>query len=108
MLPENYQQTINKIVEKLKRDYQPEKIILFGSCARGDVRKWSDIDMLIVKDSDKPRRKRATEVLNVVGDIHYTIPFEPVVFTPGEFERGRDHFFIREIVNEGKTLYERS
>lgn len=40
-----------EIVEKLKKDYQPQKIILFGSYADGNPREGSDIDLLIIKET---------------------------------------------------------
>ena len=44
---------LKRIVSIIKKGYNPEKIILFGSLANGKIHQWSDIDMLIVKDTDK-------------------------------------------------------
>jgi predicted nucleotidyltransferase len=43
---------IDWLVERIKEGYEPEKIILFGSLARGDTHEWSDIDLIIVKDTN--------------------------------------------------------
>jgi predicted nucleotidyltransferase len=44
---------LNRIIEVIKRDYEPERIILFGSLVDGRVHEWSDIDLLIVKKNEK-------------------------------------------------------
>lgn len=43
------EEELSRIVGLLKRDYEPEKIILFGSLAEGDMHEWSDIDLLLIK-----------------------------------------------------------
>ncbi|MDI3531232.1 MAG: uncharacterized protein PWP60_1081, partial [Candidatus Atribacteria bacterium] len=42
---------LSRIVKLLIEKYQPEKIILFGSLAEGRIHEWSDIDLLIIKDT---------------------------------------------------------
>ncbi len=56
---------INYIVEKIVREIQPEKIILFGSYARGDFERDSDLDLFIIKDSEESSRimRRKVEAL---------------------------------------------
>lgn len=46
-------EALERIVHTLVTEYQPEKIILFGSMATGDVGEWSDIDLAIIKDTPK-------------------------------------------------------
>ena len=53
---------INKLVEAIKINYKPQRIILFGSHAWGNPTEESDIDLLIIKDTDKPFHKRWAEV----------------------------------------------
>lgn len=103
-----YIREIEMIVRQLKA-YEPQKIILFGSCARGDFSDESDIDMLIIKESDKLRPARATEVYRLLRPLRRTIPFEPLVYTPAELERSLaiGDPFIEDILREGKVLYER-
>lgn len=104
-----FMREIEMLVEQLKA-YAPQKIILFGSCARGDFSDESDIDMLIIKESDKLRPARATEVYRLLRSLRRTIPFEPLVYTPAELEWSLvtgDHF-IEDILREGKVLYERA
>jgi len=98
---------LEKIVKVVAEKYQPQEIILFGSYAYGVPTKESDIDLLIIKDTDKPFHKRWSEVCSLVSDMVKTIPFSPFVVTPAELkdrlEKG-DEFFD-EIMKKGKVLY---
>jgi predicted nucleotidyltransferase len=98
---------IIEIVEKIKREYQPEKIILFGSYAYGTPDRDSDIDMLIVKDTRERLIDRMVAVSRIVSDPDMLIPFEPIVLTPEELnERLKiGDQFIKEILEKGETLY---
>jgi predicted nucleotidyltransferase len=101
------QKSITDIVEQIIADYQPEKIILFGSYAYGQPRPDSDIDLLIVKTtSERPIDRRLT-VRRMVYSPQRRIPFSPLVLTPSEIderlESGDD--FLEEIFQRGKKLY---
>lgn len=108
-LNKEFEKEINKINEQLKEKYKPEKIILYGSSARGTITENSDIDMLIIKDTNKKRNERFREVRALVRDLKRRIPFSPLVYTPTEIEQRLNlgDFFIKEILEEGKVLYER-
>jgi predicted nucleotidyltransferase len=97
------------IAEKIKKNYNPEKIILFGSFAYGKPIKDSDIDMLIVKRTKKKSMDRWMEVRKMMHDPNRGIPFSPLILTPEELKYrlslGDD--FFREILDRGKILYER-
>lgn len=95
------------IVERLKKEYQPEKIILFGSYAYGQPTRDSDIDLFIIKDTAEPPFYRGITVRRICHDPHRHVPFEPLVVTPSEWaerlEMG-DPFF-EEIRDKGQVLY---
>src|SRR3989338_7844404 len=102
-----FEKEIKAITEQIVKKYKPEKIILYGSAARGDFKKDSDIDMLIIKKSHKSRPERATYVYRLIWGLDRTLPFEPLVFTPQELERQLklgDPFFLT-ILKEGKILH---
>lgn len=92
------------VVEK----YNPEKIILFGSAARGDVRKYSDIDLCIIKNTKLPLRKRIWKVYKLIRSYNYNYGVEPIIFTPKEFKdkRESDNYFVKNIIKDGKVLYD--
>lgn len=101
------EELINRLVERIKADYRPEKIILFGSYAWGNPRKESDIDLLIVKDTNKPFHKRWADVCRIVSDSRKGIAFSPFVITPKELQKRlelHDPFFEK-IMNEGEVLH---
>lgn len=103
-----FEKEIKAITEQIVKKYKPQKIILYGSFARGDFKKDSDIDMLIIKKSNKPRPERASDVYRLIWDVDRTLPFEPLVFTPKELEQQLklgDPFFLT-ILKEGKVLHE--
>ena len=98
------QNIVNKIVDYCK----PEKIILFGSFARGEEKSNSDIDLLIIKNSDKKRPFRIKEVFEALRGMDRDFPLDPIVYTPGEISKSLalGDYFIKEVLEEGKVMYE--
>ncbi len=87
--------------------YQPEKIILFGSLATGEVHEWSDIDLVLVKDVEEHFWMRPLTVKKIV---HSKLATDLFIYRPAEFEkmqREQHYFMIDEILGRGKVLYER-
>ncbi|PIS39280.1 MAG: hypothetical protein COT33_02780 [Candidatus Nealsonbacteria bacterium CG08_land_8_20_14_0_20_38_20] len=97
---------IKEITEKIVKEFQPEKIILFGSFAYGKPKPSSDIDLLIIKKSKKRKVERIKEVLM---KVESDIPLGPVVYTPKEIQERLDlgDFFFQSIFKKGKLLYEK-
>lgn len=81
------------------------KVMLFGSHARGDVHEGSDIDLLVVKASDKRFADRIEEVMLLLRDFPAV---EPLVYTPEEFGRMQARGVIDNILAEGRVLYDES
>lgn len=100
---------IMDIVEKLKREYKPERIILFGSYAYGQPDADSDIDLFIVKDTAEPSSVRQRTVSQVTSDQRRHIALEPIVYTPREVQHSREvgDPWLSMILERGETLYER-
>lgn len=80
---------------------------MFGSWARGDARPDSDLDLLIVEDSDLPRYRRSGRYRRALRGVFPAK--DVVVWTPQEIEdwRGVPNAFISRILTESKVLYER-
>ena len=98
---------IQRIVNRLRRDYHPTQIILFGSYAYGRPTRDSDIDLLIVKETKQPFLERLFKVRQLVSPVLKSYPFDPIVVTPKELQRrlARGDQFLRQILTEGKTVY---
>ncbi len=95
---------LNKIVITLKNKYKPEKIILFGSTASGNIHDWSDLDLVVIKKTEKSFYDRIDEVSRL---IDHEVPTDIIVYTPDEFEEMKsDNYFVRdEIIKSGKIIY---
>jgi predicted nucleotidyltransferase len=95
---------LNRIVDVIVRNYDPQKVILFGSLVNGNIHEFSDIDLIVIKESDKPFYERLEEVIlltmpNVGADIF--------VYTPQEFAGIKDRvFFKEEVLKKGRVIYE--
>ena len=96
-----------EVVQRLVADLRPEKIILFGSYAYGNPTPDSDVDLLVILQTDKT----STERYLTVSRLLYPRPFplDLLVRTPQEIEDAlrTGDFFIQEIVAQGRVLYER-
>ena len=101
-------QTLPKAVRLLARKLKPEKIILFGSYAYGNPTPDSDVDLLIVMETDGREKERYREASMLLCPREF--PVDIIVKTPKEIEAALkggvvNGFFIREMVNKGKALY---
>ena len=97
---------LKEITEKIVKEYQPEKIILFGSWAWGTPHPDSDVDLLIVLRSSKPRLERERE-LNVIL-YPREMPLDLIVYTPDELEQSiskNRNLFIEDVIRNGRVLY---
>ena len=95
---------LQEIVRRIVEVATPERIILFGSAARGEMGPDSDVDLLIVK-ADIHRRKTAQQIEVGLGDM--VIPTDIFVATPEDLERHKDTIGLiyRSALAEGKTVY---
>lgn len=100
---------IETIISKLKKDYDPDQIILFGSYAYGNPTDESDIDLLIIKDTQEPILARWMIVRKLVTDLRKGLAFSPIIVTPSELKIRLDKGdpFFEEILQKGKKLYVR-
>lgn len=98
---------ISEIVNKIAFGYNPDKIILFGSYAVGNADENSDLDLLVIKDTDLPRPQRAMLVRKMLYGA--MVPIDLIVYTPKEIEEAKDNefSFVHKVMHTGKTLYER-
>jgi uncharacterized protein len=101
------QNQIDEIVEKIAMNYDPERILLFGSYANGNPNDDSDLDFIIIKNTDKPKHQRGREIRRFL--IGSKVPIDLKVYTPQEFdsEQKSDFSFLSSVIKGTKILYER-
>jgi predicted nucleotidyltransferase len=101
----NIDHEIDYITAQIIEKYEPEKIILFGSAANGDIGPDSDIDFLIVK-RDTPY-KGAERIRELSRLIDRSVAVDFLVYRTDEYEKrlSMGDPFLKTIVKEGKTLY---
>lgn len=99
---------IKEIVRRIVDGFDPEKIILFGSHARGKAGPDADFDLLVVMRVAGSKRKEATRIDLALYGVD--MPVDLIVVTPEEVERFRDVIgtIIYPALREGKVLYERA
>jgi predicted nucleotidyltransferase len=93
-----------RLVEALQ-PYAPEKILLFGSCARGEDDTFSDVDIVVIKDTQQRFLDRLAAVYEYVCPDY---ALDVLVYTPDEFAAmsAAGNPFIEKVEREGVVLYE--
>ncbi len=97
---------VDKIVKCLTQ-YEPEKIIIFGSYVRDEMDEYSDLDFVVIKKTEKRFIERLIEVARLIDlDLGKVDVF---VYTPEEIERmiEWENPFIERVLKEGRILYEK-
>ncbi len=97
---------IRAVVKQIVENFQPEKIILFGSYAYGQPKPESDVDLLVVMDTSLRSRQQRLEISRVLSPRPF--PLDIIVRTPKQLEEriAMGDLFLLEIVTGGKVLYE--
>lgn len=99
---------IRRMVDRIVRRFRPERVILFGSHARGDGGPDSDVDLLVVMPVSGSKREKAVEIGVALHDIR--VPKDIIVTTPDDFAWRKEVVgtIERPAAREGKVLYEHS
>lgn len=100
------QERIARVIASLE-EYDPQRVILFGSWARGDEDEHSDLDLVIIKETQERFLDRLDRVYELVKP---TFAMDALVYTPQEFAemQERDNPFIEMVLKEGVVIYEKS
>jgi uncharacterized protein len=98
---------IEEVAARLAESAGAERVILFGSYARGEAGEHSDVDLLVVAPSRLPRFKRSRILYRSLSP--YPFSMDIVVYTPEELESGKQSplSFVSTVLREGKTVYVR-
>ena len=109
----DYQELLSELVRRLHKEYGREfvSLVLYGSVARGEARKDSDVDLILVLD-DPPTQyyKRTERLMKVLDEVERNVGenitfLNPIVFSKTEAMENR--YLFLDIVEDGKILYDR-
>ncbi len=104
----NSEAVISTMVDRIVGRFQPTRVVLFGSRARGTASDWSDVDLLVVMPDGTDRRQTAIDMHVALGDL--PAAKDIVVTTPAHIAQ-RGHVIgtvLRPALREGTVLYERA
>jgi len=98
-------QAIEELVRRIVEVVHPQRLILFGSAARGDMRPDSDIDVLVVMPEGVHRRRTAQEIHERL--FGFPMPVDILVTTPADLEKHKDNLGLvyHRILREGREIY---
>ena len=98
---------LEEIVKRIIEEVDPDKIILFGSRARGENEGWSDYDVCVLKRGVEHKRRLAQEIYNKLFGVGASV--DVIVETPEKFNELKDKWFLvySEIAKSGSVVYEK-
>jgi predicted nucleotidyltransferase len=98
---------IKEVAERVGIATNAEAVILFGSYARGNPTKYSDVDLMIIAENALPRFKRTRELYKLFNP--HPFGMDLIVYTPKEVKEGKKSSlsFVSNVLKEGETLYVR-
>ena len=101
-------EVLEEAVRRLVTVADPEKIILFGSAARAEMRADSDLDLLVVKDGDYDQRRLTALLYRVLADLDRDTYI--VLASSAQLERYKDSFclVLYAATREGKVIYDKA
>jgi len=83
-----------------------QKAVLFGSHSRGDATRHSDVDLILIQNTDKPFFARYDGVLHALNRATPGPAVEALIYTPEELDAMAGNPFIKTAMSEGKVIYE--
>lgn len=98
---------IQAVTDIIVDHFEPQSVILFGSYATGTATEDSDIDILVIKETDLPRHRRLIGLGQKLSRV-LVHPMDILVYTPEEISSRSDfdQDFVTRVLKEGKVIYE--
>ncbi len=100
-------QEIKRVATQIGIASAAESVVLFGSYAKGNAREDSDVDLLIIAESNLPRFKRSRMLYKLFRP--YPFAMDLIIYTPQEIEKGKKYpvSFVSRALREGEVVYAR-
>ncbi len=101
------QEAIDEVVRQIAEKFRPQKIIIFGSYARGNPRPESDVDILVVMATEL---KESQQSLLIRHHLNLFFGLDLILYTPKHLEEriAMGDYFVQDVLKEGKVVYEGS
>jgi len=101
---------IDQMTQRIVREVDPQRIVLFGSWARGETNDQPDVDLLVVeREPFSPNRSRRQEAVRIWQCLYeFRVPKDILVYSLSEVEQWKDsrYHVVGRALKEGKVLYE--
>lgn len=100
------EEEVQSLVDKIVKHIEPEKVIVFGSYAKGTATAKSDLDFFVIKETHLPMGERDKDIRFVLTELLVSIDVH--VYTPEEVDEfGQEEYsFVHSVIKTGKVLYE--
>ena len=97
---------LHRIARRLREVLQAERIVVFGSVARGEATIHSDIDLLVIAPTTESPYWRMARARAAIRDLSIGLPLSPIVLTPAEVEDRllKRDAFLTDVLDEGTEL----
>jgi predicted nucleotidyltransferase len=101
---------IDRMARRIVTEVDPEKVVLFGSWARGEASEQSDVDFLVIErepfNAQRSRREEAVRIWQCLSE--FRVPKDILVYSVDEADQWRDsrYHVVGRALQEGKVLYE--
>jgi uncharacterized protein len=98
---------IDRLIQMIVARIQPQKVIIFGSYAKGTATIRSDLDIFVITETELPMALRADDLKPML--LQSLIPVDVHIYTPEEVEEyAKEQFsFVQSILKSGKTVFRR-
>ncbi len=98
---------IKAVVRRIAEKFDPERIILFGSYAYGKPHPYSDVDLLVVMETNERPLAKQMQITRALSPHPFGLDI--LVYTPRELDSRVEmgDYFLREAITKGKVVYER-
>ena len=101
---QSLERTLGELIQRFSEMPEVEQVILFGSYAAGRRDLYTDLDLVVVMNSEQDF---VTRTARLYQQVHSDVDMDLLVYTPEEFERMGDTGFIRQVMETGRVIYEK-
>ena len=106
MLEANDWNGLSLLLKPVFEQWHVSRALVFGSWARGEATRHSDVDLLLVQETDKSWFDRYDGILRQISALIRSRDVDLLIYTPQKIKRCADQPFLASALREGKVIYE--